>query len=75
MFTLGAYKQEGNGLQRGLRGSDLFISIMSLGAFGFKVDTIKHRSYVAEKLNLSGDTTIEKFTELLNGIIAELVEE
>lgn len=75
MFTWGAYKEDGNGLQRGIKGTDLFVSIISLGSFGFKVDTIKHSGYVAEKLKLCGEITIEKFTELLNGIIAELVEE
>ena len=47
---------------------------MGLGAFGFKVDVLKHSGYLAEKLNLSGEITINKFTELLNGVIAELVE-
>ena len=74
LFTGGAYKEDGNYLQRGLRGRELFVSIMSIGAFGFDVDVLKSSGYVAEKLNLRGQPTLDKFTELLNGIIAELVE-
>ena len=72
LFTGGAYQQEGNYLQRGLRGSDLFVSIMSKNAFGFKVDGIKHEGYIAEKLNITGDTTIRKLAELINGVITGL---
>lgn len=61
-------------MQRGIRSDDLFVSIMSRGAFGFECYGKKHSGYVAEKLNLGIDETSEKLTELLNGVIAELVE-
>ena len=51
LFTGGAYKQEGNYLQRGLRGNELFVSVMSHGAFGFNLDGEKSSGYIAEKLH------------------------
>ena len=72
LFTNGAYKQNGNLLQRGLKGNELFVSIMSKGAFGFKTDTLKDRGYIAEKLNLAINETTQKLTDLINGIIEEL---
>ena len=72
LFTGGAYKEKDNFLQRGLRGTELFVSIMSWGAFGFDTNTFKEKGYVAKKLNLGINETSEKITELLNGIIAEL---
>lgn len=75
LFTGGAYQQEGNYLQRGLRNDDLFISIMSVGAFGFYTDSDEVSAvYVAEKLGISGKSTIEKFAELINGIKQYLYE-
>ena len=75
MFTGGAYKEAENYLQRGLKGTDLFVSIMSTGAFGFKLDGEKHSSYIAEKLNIQGQSTINKLADLINGIIKELNKE
>ncbi len=73
LFSLRAYKEFGNYLQRGLRGNELFVSIISLGAFGFNVyNGEKTPGYIAEKLNLTGKPTVEKFGELVNGIIKEL---
>lgn len=59
-------------MQRGIRGTDLFISIMSIGAFGFKLDGIKHGSYIEEKLNIHGIVDIDKLAELINGVLKEL---
>jgi len=73
LFTYGAYKENGNILQRGLRGNDLFVSIIGLGSFGFEVTKQeKAKGYVAEKLNLKGEPTLSKFTDLVNGVIKEL---
>lgn len=72
LFTNGAYKQNGNLLQRGLKGNELFVSIMGKGAFGFDSNTLKERGYIAEKLNLGISETTQKLTDLINGIIAEL---
>ena len=66
---------QGTDIQRGIKGSDLFISIIGKGAFGFKVEKDKMSSYVAEKLNLSDDKSTEKLTELINGVIKELRED
>ena len=61
------------GYQRGIKNSDLFVSVMSIGAFGFKIDDKKYSTYVAEKLfNSHCDSSVEKVTELINGIIEEL---
>jgi|SRR6266496_3444993 len=57
-------------LQGGVRGStDLFVSIMRLGAFGFDTGiTDTHPSYIGEKLRLGDNVTTDKLTELINGI-------
>ena len=73
LFTRGAYKEDGNYLQRGLRGSELFVSVIGRGAFGFNIISEKDAGYIAEKLNICGEETIEKFGELINGVIKELV--
>ena len=63
-------------MQRGLRGNELFVSIMSIGAFGFDINNSKrYPGYIGEKLTLSGKKTREKLTELINGIIKELQDE
>lgn len=62
---------EGANHQGGIRPNDLFISIMRLGAFGFKRDVELHPDYVAEKLGCGG-ITAKKLSELINGVIAEL---
>ena len=71
LFTYGVV---GNGgYQRGLKTTDLFVSIMSIGSFGFKTDSFKDPGYVAEKLfNGREDSTIKCVTELINGIIKEM---
>lgn len=71
MFKLGVVGE--GGYQRGIKNSDLIVAIMSIGAFGFKTDDKKHPTYVAEKLfNSRCDSSVEKVTELMNGIIEEL---
>lgn len=74
LFT---YKALGTGgYQRGLRTSDLFVSIMSIGSFGFKIDTDKDESYVAEKLfNGRFDISVGAVTRLINGVLTELRKE
>lgn len=59
-------------MQRGLRGPELFVSIIGNGTFGFDTGTVKDRYYIAEKLEVKGQPTIDKLAELINGIIAEL---
>lgn len=76
LFTYNVYKESCNYLQRGLRGNELFVSLMSVGAFGFDINNAKrHPGYIGEKLKLPGDSTREKLTELINGIIKELQDE
>ena len=75
LFTGGAYKEIENYFQRGIKATDLFVSIMSRGAFGFEVSSgEKSVGYVAKKLNLGINETSEKFTELLNGVVEKLLE-
>lgn len=71
LFT---YKAMGTGgYQRGLRTSDLFVSIMSVGSFGFKIDSDKDVGYIAEKLFYGReDESVKAVTELINGIIKEM---
>jgi hypothetical protein len=58
--------------QRGIRLSDLFVSIIDHSSFGFKADYEKDAGYISEKLRLQGDENIKKITQLINGIIKEL---
>ena len=72
LFKLGAYKEQGNYIQRGIKNNDLFISVMSLGSFGFKaISRNKEISsgYLSEKLNFNVG---EKFTELVNSVLLRL---
>lgn len=72
LFTYNIYKE--GLLQGGLKGNELFVSVIGLGAFGFAVkDRIEniHSSYIAEKLNLSGNP--DKLGELINDVIKELI--
>lgn len=74
LFNYKAKREEGNYLQRGLRGNELYVSIIGLGAFGFDVtDRVIHKGYISEKLNIRGEPTISKLAELINGIIKELI--
>lgn len=73
LFSYKATRESGNYLQRGLRGNELFVSIIGLGAFGFNVENgEKAPGYIAQKLNIKEETTVEKLGELINGIIKEL---
>ena len=73
LFSFRAYKDMKNYLQRGIRGNELFVSIIGLGSFGFDANANeKEPGYIAGKLNLTGKSTVEKFGELVNGIIKEL---
>lgn len=67
LFTKGA---EPHGtLQGGVEGSDLFISIMRCGSFGFEVGpTDTHHGYYAEKLRMYPGKTTEALAELINGV-------
>ena len=72
LFNYNAYRE--GVLQRGLRGNELFVSIISLGTFGFDVkDREIHEGYISEKLNTHGEPTASKLAELINGIIKELI--
>ena len=72
LFNYMAYRE--GMLQRGLRGNELYVSIISLGAFGFDVkDREIHEGYISEKLNIHGEPTVSKLAELINGIIKELI--
>lgn len=46
---------------------------MSIGSFGFKVDSTKEAGYIAEKLFFGRlDDSVKAVTELINGVIKEL---
>lgn len=57
-------------LQGGVRGdSDLFVSIMRIGSFGFEIsDKETHFGYYNEKLGGNLGSTAEKLGELINKI-------
>lgn len=60
-------------LQRGLRGNELYVSIIGIGSFGFDVNNSdKAAGYISEKLNINGEPTISKLAELINNIIRRL---
>jgi hypothetical protein len=73
LFSLFPFQQ--GLLQRGLRGrTDIFVSVMGLGAHGFEAgpsDT--DAGYYSEKLHLGGrNATSEKLAELVNAIRSQL---
>ena len=72
LFNYKTYKE--GMLQRGLRGNELYVSVVSIGAFGFDVKNKEiHEGYISEKLNIHGEPTVNKLAELINGIIKELI--
>lgn len=60
-------------LQRGLRWTYLYVSIMSLSCMGFLIendrDNTKHPSYIKEKLYLQENSCDDKICDLVNGVI------
>lgn len=71
-FNYKTYKE--GMLQRGLRGNELYVSIIGLGAFGFDVKEQEiHKGYISEKLNIHGEPTVSKLAELINSVIKELI--
>lgn len=69
LFALTAQKH--GTVQGGVRGGDLFISIMRWGAFGFSIDEKEtHAGYYDEKLGNRGSLgpTAEPLAELINGV-------
>ncbi len=74
LFTYGVNKT--GYVQGGIQDYYLFISVMRIGAFGFNANDKKYPEYIAEKLfNGRLDESVEKLTELINGIIEELNNE
>lgn len=65
-----------NNFQGGIRPSDLFVSIMRKGAFGFELrDTNTNWGYYDEKLGGGlGEVTGQAVADLINGIKKELVK-
>jgi len=63
----------GNNIQGGIKNTDLFVSIMRRGAFGFDVE---HENtapgYYGEKLFVDSVPTQEALAELINGVKKEL---
>ena len=73
IFTLGIKKY---GLfQGGIRGTDLFVSIIRWSSYGFSTDDVKLGGYIQEKLRLGDNITGEKVKELVNGVIEYLNKE
>lgn len=73
LFSL-ARHQSGNA-QGGLRLSDLFVSIMRIGAFGFEVSESYHSpGYITEKLFVGppDQPTAIKLAELINNVKVKL---
>lgn len=66
----------GGVLQRGLRWTYLFISIMDCSCMGFlierRTDNTKHPEYIKEKLHLNDNCCDNKICDLVNGVIHEL---
>lgn len=62
-------------IQRGIKQDSLFVGIVPDKFYGFRVDTIKSKGYVEEKLNISYEPMLTKLTNLINGICKELLDE
>lgn len=63
---------EGNYLQRGLRKTDLFISIIPYHCYSFDIRINLDIGYMAGKLQIKDDYLVEKIHELLNGVRKQL---
>lgn len=63
-------------LQRGLKATDLYVSIMGFSSMGFstgdKRSNIKHYGYIMEKLFLEDNACNQKICDLINGVIKEI---
>lgn len=60
--------------QRGIKGNELFVSIIGYSCFGFDINNIyKDSGYISEKLQITGNPTIVKLSELINNIIKEIL--
>ena len=76
LFTYKPHKY-GN-LQRGLRWTYLFVSIMGYCSMGFLIedgnnnDNRKHNGYIQEKLMLNDNSCDNKICDLINGVIHEI---
>lgn len=69
----------GGNLQRGLRWSYLYVSIMDFSCMGFLIedgntDNTKHSDYIKEKLRLHDNSCDDKIAELINGVISKIDE-
>lgn len=66
----------GENIQRGMRWSNFFVSIIDFTSFGFTIEDLrdnrKHKGYLQEKLRLHDNSCDDKICELINGIIHEL---
>ena len=70
LFSMGAIRF-GN-MQGGIESTNLFVSIMRKGSFGFSVlNNDTHHNYYAEKLFLGSES--EKVGELINGVKKQIV--
>ena len=71
LFSLSPYKERENILQRGLFAiNELYVSIIGFGTFGFDINSEKYPGYISEKLNITGEPTVDKLAELINSIIS-----
>ena len=63
-------------LQRGLKWTYLYVSIMGISSMGFLIemntDNRKYPNYIKEKLCLNDNSCDDKICELINGVIHEL---
>lgn len=61
-------------IQGGTEQDYLFVSIMRVGAWGFRVDLPQslHENYVKEKLGVQGDAEAKALVELIEGVKARL---
>lgn len=66
---------EGANHQGGIKPTDLFVSVMRRGAFGFeRAETSTHSGYINEKLGGGLGSTAEKLAELINGVRNALLQ-
>lgn len=76
MFTYMPQKVFDNGLQRGMRWANFYVSIIDFTSYGFAIesntDNRKHNNYLMEKLRLHDNHCDNAICDLINGVIHEI---
>lgn len=72
LFSFNVKQIKGNYLQRGLRSTDLFVSIIPFSSYGFDIKNNLDIGYLQEKLKIKDEILAGKLASLINGIMINL---